>query len=146
MLAIHQTGGSKEKISRRIISDLNEIDHLKKPIVPNAKIVHDRMGIEVARGCTRGCRFCQAGITYRPVRERSSEKIMELAESGLDDSGFEELALLSLSTGDYSCLEQTLPQLMDRFAEKFISVAMPSMRVGTLTPDIMEQVKRVRKT
>ena len=146
LLAIHQKGGSKEKITRRVLGDLNEIDHLKQPIVPNAKIVHDRMGIEVARGCTRGCRFCQAGITYRPVRERSSEKIMELAESGLDDSGFEELALLSLSTGDYSCLEQTLPQLMDRFAEKFISVAMPSMRVGTLTPDIMEQVKRVRKT
>jgi radical SAM-linked protein len=104
------------------------------------------MGIEVARGCTRGCRFCQAGITYRPVRERSPEKIMELADSGLDDSGFEELALLSLSTGDYSCLEQTLPQLMDKFADRFISVAMPSMRVGTLTPEIMEQVKRVRKT
>jgi radical SAM-linked protein len=71
---------------------------------------------------------------------------MELAESGLGDSGFEELALLSLSTGDYSCLEQTLPQLMDNFAGRFISVAMPSMRVGTLTPRIMEQVKRVRKT
>lgn len=144
--AIHRSGGNKEYISRRIINDLNEIEHLKHPIVPNAKIVHDRMGIEVARGCTRGCRFCQAGITYRPVRERSSDKIMELADSGLDDSGFEELALLSLSTGDYSCLEQALPQLMDRFADRFISVAMPSMRVGTLTPEIMEQVKRVRKT
>ncbi len=144
--AIQKTGGCKEHISRRIVSDLNKIDHLKHPIVPNAKIVHDRLGIEVARGCTRGCRFCQAGITYRPVRERSPEKIMELAESGLADSGFEELALLSLSTGDYSCLEQTLPQLMDSFAERFISVAMPSMRVGTLTPEIMEQVKRVRKT
>jgi radical SAM family uncharacterized protein/radical SAM-linked protein len=146
LLAIHRTGGHKEHISRRILNDLNEIDHLKHPIVPNAKIVHDRMGIEVARGCTRGCRFCQAGITYRPVRERNPEKIMELADCGLDDSGFEELALLSLSTGDYSCLEQTLPQLMDKFAGRFISVAMPSMRVGTLTPEIMEQVKRVRKT
>ena len=144
--AIERLSGRKEHISRRILSDLNEIDHLKHPIVPNAKIVHDRMGIEVARGCTRGCRFCQAGITYRPVRERSPEKILELAKSGLDDSGFEELALLSLSTGDYSCLEQTLPQLMDTFASRFISVAMPSMRVGTLTPEIMEQVKRVRKT
>ncbi|MGB3212777.1 MAG: TIGR03960 family B12-binding radical SAM protein [Desulforhopalus sp.] len=144
--AIHRTGGNREQISRRIVNDLNQIDHLKHPIVPNAKIVHDRLGIEVARGCTRGCRFCQAGITYRPVRERSPEKILELAESGLNDSGFEELALLSLSTGDYSCLEQTLPQLMDRFAGQFISVAMPSMRVGTLTPEIMEQVKRVRKT
>ena len=146
LLAIHRTGGHKEHVVRRVINDLNQIDHLKHPLVPNAKIVHDRMGIEVARGCTRGCRFCQAGITYRPVRERSPEKIMELAKSGLDDSGFEELALLSLSTGDYSCLEQTLPQLMDNFAGRFISVAMPSMRVGTLTPEIMEQVKRVRKT
>ena len=146
LLAIHRTGGKKDHISRRILQDLNEIDHLKHPLVPNAKIVHDRMGIEVARGCTRGCRFCQAGITYRPVRERKPEKILELANIGLADSGFEELALLSLSTGDYSCLEQTLPQLMDSFAERFISVAMPSMRVGTLTPKIMEQVKRVRKT
>jgi len=146
LLAIQQAGGENEFVLRRVAPDLNRIDHLKHPIVPNAKIVHDRLGIEVARGCTRGCRFCQAGITYRPVRERSSEMIMELAESGLNDSGFEELALLSLSTGDYSCLEQTLPQLMDRFAGRFISVAMPSMRVGTLTPEIMEQVKRVRKT
>ncbi|GAB6191557.1 TIGR03960 family B12-binding radical SAM protein [Desulfocastanea catecholica] len=146
LLVVEQTGGGKQHISRRVVSDLNEIDHLKHPIVPNAKIVHDRLGIEVARGCTRGCRFCQAGITYRPVRERSPEKIMQLAQSGLDDSGFEELALLSLSTGDYSCLEQTLAQLMDSFAGRFISVAMPSMRVGTLTSEIMEQVKRVRKT
>ncbi len=146
LFAMHRISGRKDHISRRILRDLNQIDHLKQPLVPNAKIVHDRMGIEVARGCTRGCRFCQAGITYRPVRERSPEKILELAESGLAASGFEELALLSLSTGDYSCLEQTLPQLMDSFAERFISVAMPSMRVGTLTPKIMEQVKRVRKT
>ncbi len=144
--AIQRIDGGKEYVSRRIVGNINDIEHLKHPIVPNAKIVHDRLGIEVARGCTRGCRFCQAGITYRPVRERSPEKLMELAESGLGDSGFEELALLSLSTGDYSCLEQTLPQLMDSFAERFISVAMPSMRVGTLTPKIMEQVKRVRKT
>ena len=146
LLSIHRTGGSKDHVTRRVVADLNQIDHLKHPIVPNAKIVHDRMGIEVARGCTRGCRFCQAGITYRPVRERTPEQIMELAEIGLDDSGFEELALLSLSTGDYSCLGQTLPKLMDRFDGRFISVAMPSMRVGTLTPEIMEQVKRVRKT
>ena len=144
--AIHRTGGKRDRIHRRILRDLNNIEHLKHPIVPNAKIVHDRLGIEVARGCTRGCRFCQAGITYRPVRERSPEKIMELAECGIEDSGFEELALLSLSTGDYSCLEQTLPALMNTFADRLISVAMPSMRVGTLTPAVMDQVKKVRKT
>ncbi len=144
--AILRQGGKKEPVRRRILRDLSEIEHLKHPIVPNAKIVHDRLGIEIARGCTRGCRFCQAGITYRPVRERSPEQIMELAEGGINNSGFEELALLSLSTGDYSCLEQTLPALMDKFADRFISIAMPSMRVGTLSPTIMEQVKRVRKT
>lgn len=146
ILAIRRTAGDKDSVRRRILKDLSKIDHLKRPIVPNAKIVHDRLGIEVARGCTRGCRFCQAGITYRPVRERTPEQIMELAENGIDNSGFEELALLSLSTGDYSCLEQTLPALMDKFSSRFISIAMPSMRVGTLTPAVMEQVKRVRKT
>ncbi|MBU1565992.1 MAG: TIGR03960 family B12-binding radical SAM protein [Proteobacteria bacterium] len=144
--AIHRTAGKKDLIRRRILSDLSAIEHLKQPIVPNAKIVHDRLGIEIARGCTRGCRFCQAGITYRPVRERSPEQIMELAESGIDNSGFEELALLSLSTGDYSCLDQVLPALMDQFSHRYISIAMPSMRVGTLTPSVMEQIKRVRKT
>ena len=143
---VGRRAGKKDTVQRRILKDLNAIDHLKQPIVPNAKIVHDRLGIEIARGCTRGCRFCQAGITYRPVRERSPEQIMELAESGINNSGFEELALLSLSTGDYSCLEQSLPALMDRFSSRFISIAMPSMRVGTLTPAVMEQVKRVRKT
>lgn len=146
LTAIQRCEGQAPQVNRRVLADLDDIDHLKHPLVPNAKIVHDRLGIEVARGCTRGCRFCQAGITYRPVRERSVEKIMELAESGLENSGFEELALLSLSTGDYSCLDQALPQLMDRFAKEYISVAMPSMRVGTLTPAIMDQVKRVRKT
>jgi radical SAM family uncharacterized protein/radical SAM-linked protein len=146
IVTIRPTAGITATVRRRFIKDLSATDHLWRPIVPNAKIVHDRLGIEVARGCTRGCRFCQAGITYRPVRERSPEQIMELAQKGIDNSGFEELALLSLSTGDYSCLEQTLPALMDKFSSRFISVAMPSMRVGTLSPAIMEQVKRVRKT
>lgn len=134
------------KVTRRIVSDLSKTDHLLHPLVPNSKIVHDRLGVEVARGCTRGCRFCQAGITYRPVRERTPEQIFELANTGIKNSGFDELALLSLSTGDYSCLGTSLPQLMDRFAKDAISVSMPSMRVGTLTQDLMDQIKRVRKT
>lgn len=146
LLSIDKIGGQQPQVTRRVLADLNDIEHLQKPLVPNAKIVHDRLGIEVARGCTRGCRFCQAGITYRPVRERHPDKIMQLAQNGIHDSGFDELALLSLSTGDYSCLEQVLPQLMDEFVHDYVSVAMPSMRVGTLTPAIMDQVKRVRKT
>ena len=118
-------------IKRRIVSDLSATSHLKRPLVPNGKIVHDRLGIEIARGCTRGCRFCQAGIIYRPVRERSPEQLLDIARCGLGDSGFEELALLSLSTGDYSCIEQLIKQLMDTFARDYVSVSMPSMRVGT---------------
>lgn len=144
--SIEHTIQEKPSIKRRVLSNLDDLDHLKAPLVPNARIVHDRLGVEVARGCTRGCRFCQAGITYRPVRERSAQQVLELAHDGITNSGFEELALLSLSTGDYSCLDQALPSLMDAFANRYISVAMPSMRVGTLTPAIMEEVKRVRKT
>lgn len=136
----------QDAVNRRILSSLDDTDYLTHPIVPNAKIVHDRYGVEIARGCTRGCRFCQAGITYRPVRERSPEQVVQLAKEGIDNSGFNELALLSLSTGDYSCLNNILPELMDSFADNYVSVAMPSMRVGTLTPDIMDQIKRVRKT
>ncbi len=137
---------AQDRVERRIVSDLDSISHLTSPIVPNAKIVHDRLGVEIARGCTRGCRFCQAGMIYRPVRERTVEQIMELAQKGIEQSGFEELALLSLSTGDYSCIDRLLPKLMDKFAAEYVSVSMPSMRVGTLSQAVMNQIKRVRKT
>ncbi|MGD9948324.1 MAG: TIGR03960 family B12-binding radical SAM protein [Desulfobulbus sp.] len=133
-------------VKKRVLAQLSEAPYLHHPLVPVVSPVHDRLGVEIARGCTRGCRFCQAGITYRPVRERTLEEIMELANQGIGSSGFEELALLSLSTGDFSCLGELMGQLMDRFADDFVSVSMPSMRVGTLTPEIMEQIKRVRKT
>ncbi len=135
-----------KQVERRIVKDLDQTTHLYKPLVPNAKTVHDRLGVEIARGCTRGCRFCQAGMIYRPVRERTPEQILDIAKYGIDNSGFEELALLSLSTGDYSCIDNLLPQLMDNFASRYVSVSMPSMRVGTLSQTVMDQIKRVRKT
>ncbi|WP_339138247.1 MAG: TIGR03960 family B12-binding radical SAM protein [Candidatus Electrothrix sp. GW3-4] len=133
-------------VSRRIVSELPPVELLTRPLVPIVKPIHDRLGVEIARGCTRSCRFCQAGMTYRPVRERSREQIMQLAEEGIHNSGFDELALLSLSTGDYSSLPELLKDLMDRFAEEHVSVALPSMRVGTLTPEVIEQIRRVRKS
>ena len=133
-------------VRRNVLPRLHAPSVLRHPLVPVVRPVHDRLGVEIARGCTRGCRFCQAGITYRPVRERTLEEIMELANAGIAHSGFEELGLLSLSTGDFSCLDALMATLMDRFADSFVSVSMPSMRVGTLTPEIMEQIKRVRKT
>ncbi len=146
LLAVEALNPGHEKVRRRILPDLETFQNPDKPLVPLVRIIHDRLGIEVARGCTRGCRFCQAGITYRPVRERSADRVVELAEKGMAAGGFEELALLSLSTGDYSCLSPVLSRLMDRFAKEYVSVSMPSMRVGTLTPEIMNQIKRVRKT
>ncbi len=133
-------------VRRRVLADLNMIDHLTKPLVPNRSIIHDRLGIEIGRGCTRGCRFCQAGMIYRPVRERTVDEIEKLARHGISSSGFDEMALLSLSTGDYSCLDELLHTLMDSFSDKHVSVSMPSMRVGTLTQSVMDQIKRVRKT
>ena len=133
-------------VRRRILADLEGASIEQPPLVPLTRIVHDRLGLEIARGCTRGCRFCQAGMIYRPVRERTPEKIFAMAEKGIAEGGFEELALLSLSTGDYSCLSELLVRLMNRFAKEHVSVSLPSLRVGTLTPAIMEQIKRVRKT
>lgn len=135
----------RDSVRRRILADIEDTGG-DLPLVPLGKIVHDRLGIEIARGCTRGCRFCQAGIIYRPVRERSPGRILELAEKGIAETGFDELALLSLSTGDYSCISEVLVKLMDRLVSKRVSVSMPSMRVGTLTPAIMDQIKRVRKS
>lgn len=144
--SIRDKKGVFQQVERRIVKDLDATSHLCNPIVPNAKIVHDRLGIEIARGCTRGCRFCQAGMIYRPVRERTIDQIFKLADEGIEKSGFEELALLSLSTGDHSCINDILPRLMDRFADENVSVSMPSMRVGTLSHTVMDQIKRVRKT
>ncbi len=150
-----EAGGIKEivplhrdytKVGRRVLTDLEYAAAPLPPLVPLGRVVHDRLSLEIARGCTRGCRFCQAGIIYRPVRERSVDRIMEIACEGIEKSGFDEVSLLSLSTGDYSCLPDLLGRLMNRFAAQRISVAMPSMRVGTLTAAMMEQIRKVRKT
>ena len=145
-LGLERTTPGPERIKRRILPDLSAISPLKRPVIPNIQIVHDRLGLEIARGCTRGCRFCQASSTYRPVRERPLSQILSAAEEGLRNSGWDELSLLSLSTGDYSALEPLICTLMERYLERNISVSLPSLRVGTLTPAIMEQIRRVRKT
>jgi radical SAM family uncharacterized protein/radical SAM-linked protein len=135
-----------ETVKRRFVSDLDRVPYPTAPVVPFLKTVHDRISMEIARGCTRGCRFCQAGYIYRPVRERSPEQVLEIIEQTLANTGYDEISLLSLSTGDYGCIAPLLKALMARYAEQRIAVSFPSLRVGTLTRELMEEVKKVRKT
>jgi len=133
-------------VRRRFVSDLESAHYPTSPVVPFLKTVHDRVSVEISRGCTRGCRFCQAGYIYRPVRERSPERVLEIVEEALSNTGYDEVSLLSLSTGDYGCLTPLLKGLMDRYAAQKKAVSLPSMRVGSLSPEMAEEIRRVRKT
>jgi radical SAM family uncharacterized protein/radical SAM-linked protein len=134
------------RVKRAILADLDKVPFSENPIIPFGNPVHDRLRLEVSRGCTRGCRFCQAGMIYRPVRERSPEKLAALCEKSIAASGYEDISLLSLSTGDYGCIVPLMEGLMSRFASENIAVSLPSLRADTLTPKLMSLVKRVRKT
>ncbi len=133
-------------VTKALVADLNLAPFPQAPVVPLARPVHDRLRLEIARGCTRGCRFCQAGMIYRPVRERDPEKLLELAVQALDHTGYEDLSLLSLSTGDYGCIDYLLQQLMQHPQTRHVAVSLPSLRVGSLTPELMALIRQVRKT
>ncbi len=134
------------QVLRTIIPGLDDAPFPEKPVVPYGRPVHDRLRLEVSRGCTRGCRFCQAGMIYRPVRERSVRTLMQQAENALAATGYDELSLLSLSTGDYGCMPELMTRLIDRCAPEHIAVSLPSFRAGTLTPELMTQIGQIRKT
>ena len=140
---VHTEG---QKIRKRTVSDLNQAFFPSCPIVPYMKVVHDRLNIEIARGCKRGCRFCEAGFIHRPYRERSPEVIQEILNASLKRTGYEELSLLSLSAGDYSSIGPLLSDLMDRHETKRVAVSFPSLRIESVVGRLAEEVKRVRRT
>jgi len=134
------------QVRRAVLPDLNAAPFPDAPIVPYGRPVHDRLRLEIARGCSRGCRFCQAGMIYRPVRERSVDHLLNLTKKSLAATGYEDISLLSLSTGDYSCLSSLMHGLMQCHAGDNIALSLPSFRAGTLSPELMDLVRRVRKT
>lgn len=140
--------GVPRTVVKNMIADLNTAEYPESIIVPFMEIVHDRINIEVLRGCTRGCRFCQAGMIYRPVRERSVERLVQLAQSLVDETGYEEITLSSLSTGDYSCLPQLAHELMEKFAEQRVALSLPSLRLDSHSDlkKTLEETQKVRKT
>ncbi len=133
------------KVHRRIVHDLNKTSYPSKQVVPIGA-VHNRLALEIARGCTRGCRFCHAGMVYRPVRERSLTDMEHILQECLSNTGFDEISYLSLSTGDFSALKTLFMNTVDRCAEEQISVSLPSLRVGSIDDDIMQRMAGIRRT
>ena len=135
-----------EKVLKAIITELDTAYYPKEIPVPYTEIIHDRIMLEIMRGCTRGCRFCQAGMLYRPVRERSLERLVELAEALEKSTGYDEISLSSLSSGDYTCLAELIRELIRRLKEKRVSISLPSLRLDSVLKDALEETQKERKT
>lgn len=146
MDVIPNTKGVPDTVKRRIIKDLDKVDFPDDIIVPYIGTVHDRIMLEVFRGCVRGCRFCQAGFIYRPVRERSHEKLYDLAKASIEKTGYDEISLISLSTSDYSALPELCDNLLEFTEDEKVNLSLPSLRVDNFSLGLMEKASKVRKS
>ncbi len=135
-----------EKIRKEIVPDVSDTYYPEKPVVPFIKVIQDRVVLEIQRGCIRGCRFCQAGMIYRPIRERNVDMLKHYAEEMLKNTGHEEISLSSLSSSDYSHLEELVNFLIDTCKEKKINISLPSLRIDAFSLDVMSKVQDVRKS
>lgn len=138
--------GAHVPVQKNNILNLNDAVYPKKYLVPNMGIVHDRVTLEIMRGCTRGCRFCQAGYIYRPLRERDVDKLENMAKNLIDDTGYNEVSLCSLSSSDYSHIQQLMDGLTEDLSKRCVSVALPSLRLDNFSRDLIRQIPSVRKT
>ena len=135
-----------ETISRRVLPELEGAFMMKKQVVPYVEAIHDRIMLEIFRGCVRGCRFCQAGYIYRPARERTPASLLEAARSLSETTGYEEISLLSLATDDYTCLKELTDGLIEYTGSRHMNISLPSLRIDSFSLDLMEKISKVRKS
>lgn len=135
-----------KKVKKRIVNNFDKVEFPDSLIVPYSEIVHDRVVLELFRGCTNGCRFCQAGMIYRPVREKSRKTLVEQARKMLKATGYDEVSLVSLSTCDYSDIQGLVTDLIEEHGKNNVSVALPSIRVDAFSVDLLKEIQKVRKT
>lgn len=138
--------GVPPTVFKRVLANFSDAAFPEKTLVPHTEAIHDRVMLEVLRGCSRGCRFCQAGVIYRPVREREINKLVSQAEALVESTGYDEIALTSLSSADYTCIEPLIKELIERFNEKKIGVSLPSLRVDAFSVGLAKEVQQVRKS
>ena len=138
--------GAPALVKKALVRDLDGADYPDRLIVPYGEIVHNRIMLEIFRGCTRGCRFCQAGMIYRPVRERSMDRLMALARALVENTGYDEISLMSLSSGDYSCLPALAHQMVEEFSRRRVKISLPSQRIDAVLTDTLKETQKVRKT
>lgn len=137
---------AKPVIYKRVVRDMDAAISAERPLVPYMDIVHNRMMLELFRGCSRGCRFCQAGICYRPVRERSRDRLKEIAREMVDATGYDEMSLTSLSSADYSCLERLVDELSEEFCKETVSFSLPSLRIDSFSIGLAHRMQQTRKS
>lgn len=137
---------AKPKVTKRIIKDLDTLTYPDIWLVPYLNVVHDRAMLEIFRGCIRGCRFCQAGFIYRPVREKSKERLEEIADNLINNTGYEEISLTSLSTSDYTHFHELANDLICKMKPKNVNLSLPSLRIDSVSLKLMDEMNQVRKS